>query len=125
LADGVLHVFFIADYKKKLFRTKRTLTIGVMPGFGTGYDDKYLVYLLKADRSLVKFTARICETPHGSSTYEISKESQNLLDEFFANQTDFQFEVHGPEGAILELPMTNAPKPYAEMTAAIKASTAF
>jgi hypothetical protein len=124
-ADGALHVFFIASYKKNLFRTKRTLTIGVMPGFGAGYDDKYLVYLLKADRSLVKFTARICETPHGSSTYGISHDAQNLLDEFFATQTNFQFEVHGPEGAIFELPMINAPQPYAEMTAAIKASTGF
>lgn len=124
-ADGALHVFFIASYKRKLFRVTRTLTIGVMPGFGANFDDTYLAYLLKGERSLVKFTARICETPHGSSTYEISKESQNLIDEFFASQTGFQFEVHGPDGALLELPMINAPMAYAEMSAAIKTSIGF
>jgi hypothetical protein len=120
--EGKLNVLFNWKHKRQFFQRKRLFTIIVIPGFGPGWNNKWGVFRFVAGATQIKFSCQVMDDHNGSATYGLKPEFIDMMDDFFAHQTDFVFEVHGPDGLVFALPMTNAPARYVELSDAIKRS---
>lgn len=117
---GKLHLLFNWTYKRKLFGVKRVFTIIIMPRLGEGWNYKFAAFRFIAGATVINFSGQINDSEHGSATYNLSKEVVDMMDEFFAMQDDFVFELHGPDGIQLGLPLANDTTAYLDLTAGVR-----
>ena len=119
---GQMRVSFNWRYKRQFFQKKRVFNTIILPTLGPGWNDRWGVFRFDAGPTQIKFTSQMISDANGTGTFGLKTDDVAMMHDFFAHQTSFLFEMHGPEGLQMALPMTNDPTTYVALTEAVERS---
>lgn len=106
LTDGrVLNLAINMIIKRRLFRgIVKTPVFAFLPGIPSAREGVSLICEFQGNTNL-NFTATANIEPAGTGLYNIEPQFSEILHSFFSTGDDFLFNVHGPEGHLITLPV--------------------
>lgn len=122
--DGFeVRIIFSWKHQRKFLQHKRIFTTIILPSLGAGWDRSWALLRFVAGPTQIKFPAQMMNDANWTATCGLDDDVTAMMHDFFACETAYVFELHGAEGLVMAMPMTNDPEAYLVLSNAVERSS--